>query len=85
MLHLAERGETARIALDRDDEPGAFRQQGAGQPARSRTDLDHARMIEPPGGARNAPGQVQVEDEILAQALARRDAVARDDIAQRRQ
>ena len=82
---LAERGETARVALDRDDAPRAFRQQRAGQPARSRTDLDHGRVVEPPGGARDAPGQVQVEDEILPEALARRDAVARDDLAQRRQ
>lgn len=35
--------------------------------------------------ASNARGQVQVQQEILAQRLARRQAVARDDLAQRGQ
>jgi hypothetical protein len=62
----------------------AFGQQGAGQPAGSRTDLDHRTLVERPRGAGDAPRQIEVEDEILAEAPARGDAVSGDDLAQRR-
>jgi hypothetical protein len=42
-------------------------------------------MIEPPGGAGDPVGQIEVEQEILAETLARGDAVPGDDLAQRRQ
>ncbi len=65
--------------------PRPLGEQRAGQPARAGADLDHRGMVERPGGAGDAPGQVEIEDEILPEAAARRDAVAGDDLAQRRQ
>src|SRR4051794_9390424 len=42
-------------------------------------------MFERAGGARDARGQVEVQQEILAQRFARRQGVLLDDLAQRRQ
>ena len=42
-------------------------------------------MVERAGGAGDPAGQVEVEEEILPEASARRDAVPGDDLAQRRQ
>jgi hypothetical protein len=82
---LLKRGQAAPIALDGDDAAGALGKQRAGEPARPRPDLDRRALGERPGGASDPSGQVEVEDEILAEAPARRDAVAGDDLPQRRQ
>jgi hypothetical protein len=42
-------------------------------------------LVEPPGRPRNPTRQIEVEQEILTQALLRDDPVSRDDLAQRRQ
>lgn len=55
------------------------------QPARSGADLDNRDGVERSGGARDAAGQVEVENKILTEPLARAELVARDDLAQRRQ
>jgi hypothetical protein len=81
---LLKRSKTARIALDGDDMAGTLGEQRARQPPRSRPDLDRRALGERPGGAGDPSGQVEVEDEILAEAPARRDAVAGDDLSQRR-
>jgi hypothetical protein len=38
-------------------------------------------MIETPGGAGDATSQVEIEEEILPEALARDDAMSGDDFA----
>jgi len=42
-------------------------------------------LVEPPRRPRNPTRQVEVEQEILTEALVRDNPVARDDLAQRRQ
>jgi hypothetical protein len=41
-------------------------------------------MVEPAGGAGDPPGQIEIEQEVLAKALARDYAVPGNDLAQRR-
>ena len=84
-LQLLQGANGSRIDLDRDNALGAFEQQGARQPTRTGTDLDHQALIEGRGGAGDAPGEIEVEEEMLTQPLARIEAMGRDDLAQRRQ
>jgi hypothetical protein len=79
-----ERSDAARVAFD-GDHRGTLRQQGARQSAGARSDLDRGAVGQVAGGARDAGGQVEVEQEVLAERLARGKAVPRDDVAQRRQ
>src|SRR5204862_1969556 len=67
-----------------DDPVGALFEQGTGQAAGPGPDLDNAHPIERRSGARDAPRHIEVEDEILAKALLRRDPVPGNDLAQRR-
>src|SRR3546814_2353780 len=53
--------------------------QRAGETARPGTDLDDRALREAGCRARNAAGQVEVEQEVLAQRLAGAEAVAGDD------
>ena len=62
-----------------------FQEQGAREAAGTGPDLDHGAAGERRRGARDAPGQVEVEQEMLAEALARIEAVGGDGLAQRRQ
>ena len=71
---LAERRDRALVALDRDHARGAFGEQRARQPARARADLDDGDAVERAGGARDAAGQVEIEQEVLAERFARRRA-----------
>ncbi len=71
--------------LDGDDMSRAECQQRARQAAGARTDLDDDRIIERAGRARDAGGEVEVEQEILAQRFAGRQSVFADDVAQRRE
>jgi hypothetical protein len=84
-LHLLQGSDGSGIDLDRNDVRGAFEQQGAGKSARSGTNLDHQPLIERRCGTGDAPGEIEIEEEVLAQALARVEAMRRDDLAQRRQ
>jgi hypothetical protein len=79
-----ERLDAARIALDRSDTAGARGQERPGETAGAGPDLDRVDAVERPRGAGDAPRQIEVEDEILAEAPARGDAVSGDDLAQRR-
>ena len=45
-FELAQRGDAARVALDRGDMLGAFEQQRPRQPAGAGADLDDARVVE---------------------------------------
>ena len=77
--------ETAPIALDRDDPACTGGKQRPGQAAGAGADLDDGRVIEWSGGAGNPAGQIEVEQEILAEPLACGDPVPGDDLPQRRQ
>ena len=63
----------------------AFGEQRAREPAGSRTDFDDGDAAQRPRGARDPAGEVEVEQEILAERFLRRQFMAADDIAQRRQ
>ena len=80
-----ERAAGALVALDGDDARGTLQQQCARQPAGAWPDLDHRAPVQHAGGARDAPRQVEVEDEILAQALLGAQVEGADHLAQRRQ
>src|SRR6516162_3825301 len=82
---LAESGEASRVALDRDDPACAGGQQCPGQAAGAGADFDNGRMVEPPGSASDPARQVEVQQEVLPETLARGYAVRSDDLAQRRQ
>ena len=82
---LGERRQAAGVALDRDDVAGALGEQRAGQAAGAGADLEHVAGGEVAGAAGDLGGQVEVEQEVLAERLARREAVRGDDLAQRRQ
>ena len=85
MRNLLERRQRALVALDRDDAPGAQRQQRARQAAGAGADLDDGGAFERARGARDPRGEVEVEQEILAERFARRQGMFADDVAQRRQ
>src|SRR5262249_35563709 len=70
---------------DRDDALRRRFEQCPRQAARPRPDLDDLYAVEWACRARDAPRHIEVEDEILAEALLRDKPVPRDDLAQRRQ
>src|SRR5262245_54728248 len=80
-----ERRPASLVALDGDNASGTLQQQRAREPARSRPDLDDRAAFEGSRGAGDAPRQIEIEDEVLAQALAGRETERPHDVAQRRQ
>ena len=82
---IVERRQRALVALDRDDALGAQRQQRARQAAGAGADLDDGRAFERACGARDPRGEVEVEQEVLAEGFARRQGMFANDVAQRRQ
>ncbi len=80
-----QRGKAPRITLHRDDAVCSFEEQSTGEPARSRPDFEDGVAGERAGGTGDAPRQVEIEQEVLAEALLRREPVPRDDVAQGRQ
>ena len=82
---LGERAKAALVALDRDDLFRAMGEQRAREAAGSGADFDDDDPVERAGGARDAPGEVQVEEKILAERLLGLEPVRGDDLAQRRQ
>src|SRR5262249_61014167 len=64
---LGKRAERALVALDGDLPAGADGDERAREAARSGPDLDHVHAVERPGRARDAGGQVEVEQEVLAE------------------
>jgi hypothetical protein len=78
---LAQGSETAWVTLDRDDPARTGCKQRPCQAARAGADLDDCCMIEVPGGAGYPARQVEIEEKILPEALARDDAIAGDDVA----
>jgi hypothetical protein len=82
---FAKRREAAPVALDRNDMARPGGEERPRQPAGTGADLDDGGLVERPGGAGDAAGQVEIEEEVLAERFARPDAVPGDDLAQRRQ
>jgi hypothetical protein len=82
---LGKRGKGALVAFDCDHPPGPRRQERARQAAGAGSDLDDGDAFERAGGAGDPGRQVEIEQEVLAERLAGVEAVARDDLAQRRQ
>jgi len=80
---FAERRETSRIALDRDNATRTRREQRPCQTAGTGADLDDCGMVDRSSGAGDSASEIEVEEEILREALARDDAVSRDHLAQR--
>jgi hypothetical protein len=78
---LAERRDGPRVTLDGDDLPRPLRQQRAGEPARTRTDLDHGHAFEWAASAGNARRQVEVEEEVLAKRSFCRQSMPSDRLA----
>ncbi len=71
--------------LDGDDVSGAEREQRARQPARARADFDDGCVFQLACGTRDARGEVEVEQEVLTERLARRQRMFANDLAKRRQ
>ena len=80
---IRERGNRPYVALDRDHPAGAFGDQRAGQATRSGPDLDHRHAVEPAAGAGDPRGEIEVEQEILAERFSGRELVTADDVPQR--
>ena len=85
LRNIVERRQRALVALDRDDALGAQRQQRARQSAGAGADLDHGGALQRARGACDPRGEVEVEQEILAERFACRQGVFANDVAQRRQ
>ena len=64
-----ERRAAALVALHRDDALCAFQEQRAREAAGTGADLDHGAALERAGGAGDATRQVEIEDEVLAEAF----------------
>ena len=82
---LGERRQAAPVALDCDDALGAAGEQGAGQAAGTGADLDHGDAFQRSAGAGDAGGQIEVQEEVLAERLDGAETMLGDDVAQRRQ
>ena len=79
---LGERAKRARVALDRDHFACALKHERARKAAGAGSDLDDDDARERPRGAGDFAGQVEVEQEVLAERLARVEPVRRDHVAQ---
>ena len=84
LRNIFQRRQRTLVALDRDDAFGAQREQRARQSAGTGADLDDGGVFQRPRGARDARGEVEVEQKILSERFARRQRVLLDDVAQRR-
>ncbi len=79
---LGERGEAATVAFD-SDHLGAGIEKRAGEAAGAGSDFVDILAIERARDRRNARKQLTIENEILAERLARLKSVPRDDLAKR--
>ena len=83
---LLQRGNRALVALDGDDAPArrAPAARASGRPGPGPTSTTVA-PSSGSAGARDARGQIEIEQEILAEGFLGRQPVPADDVAQRRQ
>jgi hypothetical protein len=82
LLQLGQGGNAAAVALDRDH-AGARIEQSPREPSRAGPDLVHALPLQRAGNGRDPRQQLTVEDEILAERLARGEAMPANDVTQR--
>src|SRR3546814_5157511 len=75
---------SAAVLLDGDEAGRALGEQRAGEAPGAGAHLDDRALREIRRGARDAPGEVEVEQEMLAERLARGEPVAGDHLAQGR-
>ena len=75
IVELCEEGQEPRVLLDQHHLAGVAFQQGAGQPAGTGADLDHGPALERPCQPDDLPGDVQIQQKMLAEALLRQQAV----------
>ncbi len=80
-----QRTSRAIVALNGDDSRRAKRQKRAREPARPRTDFDYGDCLERSRGAGDPRGEIEIEQEVLAERFSRGQAVAANNLAERRQ
>jgi hypothetical protein len=79
-----ERRSGPLISLDCDNATSPFGKQGAGEPARPRTDFNNGAPRKRTGAAGDTAVQVLIKYEMLTEALAGRQLQTTDDVAERR-
>src|SRR6185312_11093120 len=77
--------DCALVAFNDDDTARAECQECTCEASGSGTNLNDGRILERLGGPRDARGQIEIEQEVLAKGFFRREPVAADNLAQRRQ
>ncbi len=82
--NLGERRDRAAVALDRENMRRAFGEQRAGQAAGTGADFENSDAVERSSRARDASGQIEIEQKILAERFLRGEVMTADDVAQRR-
>ena len=82
---LGERRRAAPVALDRDDARGRRFEERAGEAAGAGADFHHRRAGERLRAADDPAGQVEVEQEMLAESLPGAEPVPGDHLAERRE
>ena len=82
---IGKRRQAALVLLDGDDAGRTLHEQRSGEAAGPWADLDDGRAFERSRGAGDAAGEIEVEQEILAEAFPRGKPQVADDVAKRRQ
>jgi hypothetical protein len=77
--------EASLVSFNRHNFPRAMQEQGAGESSRPRPDLDDRVPRKVACCARDLPGQIEIEEEILAKGFLGGKAVPLDDLTQGRQ
>src|SRR5262245_46656922 len=85
LRNFFERRDGAPVAFDRDYFARAFGQQRAGEPAGAWANFDNRYTVKRSGGARDARGEIEIEQEILTEGFLGGQFVPADDVAQWRQ
>ena len=80
-----QRSHRSAIAFDGDHFLCAVGDERAGQAARAGADFDHRDTFERTRRAGDPPGQVEIEQEILAEGFLGRQFMTADHVSQRRQ
>ena len=81
---VLEGGDGAAVEFDGEDVGGWGGEQGAGQAAGARADLDDVARVHWAGGPDDPFDQGLVEEEVLAEGLLGVEAVSGDDVLERR-
>jgi len=82
---LGKRGQAARVLLDGKHMARALQKQPAREAAGTGADFEHVALRQVARLSRDLGGEVEIEQEILPQRLARREAMRGNDAGKRRQ